>query len=71
MAEKGKGKSLKKVRVTLVRGRAGKKRSDLKTLDCLRLRKRGASAVFEATPTIMGMINKVAHLVKVEEIENA
>ncbi len=63
--------STKKVKVTLVRGRAGKNKKVLATLDCLKLRKPGSSAVFELTPPIKGMLEKVAHMVKVEEVDNA
>jgi len=38
------------------------------TLTALGLRKISDSTEVEATPQIMGMINKVSHLVKVEEL---
>ena len=38
------------------------------TLKALGLNKMNAAKEVEATPQIMGMINKVKHLVKVEEI---
>ena len=38
------------------------------TLIALGLKKLNASREVEATPQILGMINKVTHLVKVEEV---
>ncbi|MCX6336371.1 MAG: 50S ribosomal protein L30 [Bacteroidetes bacterium] len=38
------------------------------TLIALGLKKLNASKEVEATPQILGMVNKVSHLVKVEEI---
>ena len=38
------------------------------TLIALGLKKLNASKEVEATPQILGMVNKVSHLVKVEEV---
>jgi large subunit ribosomal protein L30 len=40
------------------------------TLVALGLNKTNASKEVEATPTILGMVRKVTHLVKVEELAN-
>ena len=56
------------LKVTLVRGRAGKKVRQLQTLDGLGLRKPQQSVVVEDTPSTRGMIEKVAHLVEVVEV---
>lgn len=56
-----------KVKITLVKsliGRSGDQRATVKTLG---LRKLNSSVVKEESPTVTGMIKKVAHLVKVEE----
>lgn len=40
-----------------------------RTLEALGLRKLNATVEVEATPQIQGMVNKVSHLVKVEEVK--
>jgi large subunit ribosomal protein L30 len=39
-----------------------------RTMEALGLRKLHASVELEATPQILGMVKKVTHLVKVEEL---
>jgi len=56
------------LKVKLVRGRAGKNKNQLATLDALGLKKTNAEVIKEDNPQIRGMINVVSHLVKVEEI---
>ncbi|WP_456437336.1 50S ribosomal protein L30 [Desulfurobacterium sp.] len=58
-----------KVKITLVRGLAGKSEKKRATLEALGLRKRGRSTVKELNPAIEGMIDKVRELVKVEPLE--
>ena len=58
-----------KVKVTQVRGRSGATKSQLATLDALGIRKIHHSVEIELTPVSKGMIEKVLHLVKVEEIK--
>ncbi len=57
------------VRITLVRGLAGKSRKKRAVLAALGLHRRGKSTVKELTPSIEGMIDKVRELVKVENVE--
>jgi large subunit ribosomal protein L30 len=59
---------MKKVRITLVRSGIGHPKRQKDTLKALRLTKLHKTVEHEATPQILGMINKVKHLVKVEEI---
>lgn len=59
---------MKKVRITLVRSGIGHPKDQKATLKALKLTKMHKTVEFDATPQIMGMINKVKHLVKVEEI---
>jgi len=57
-----------KLKITLVRsliGRPEKQRVTVRTLGLTRLNR---SVIHEDTPQIRGMINKVSHLLKVEEI---
>lgn len=58
-----------KVKVTQVRGRSGATKRQLATLDALGIRKIHHSVEVELTPVSKGMIDKVLHLVKVEEIK--
>jgi large subunit ribosomal protein L30 len=58
-----------KVKLTQVKstiGRSGRQRA---TLQALGLRKINASSEHEVTPQIEGMINKVKHLITVEEVK--
>lgn len=57
-----------KVKITQVKSRIGSTKRQKRTLDALGLRKLNKSIEVEDTPQIMGMVNKVKHLVKVEEI---
>ena len=57
----------KTVRVTQVRSVIGYDRSQRATLRGLGLRRMNHSAELEDTPAVRGMINKVRHLLRVEE----
>ena len=57
-----------KIKIVQVRSRIGSTDRQKKTLDALGLRKLNNSVVIEATPQIKGMVRKVLHLVKVEEL---
>ncbi len=59
---------MKKIRIELVKSGIGYNQSQKDTLDALKLTKMHKKVEFEATPSILGMVNKVKHLVKVEEI---
>ncbi len=59
----------KQVRVTLVRSPIGYEKSQKATVRALGLRRMNSSVVHNDTPPVRGMINKISHLVKVEEIE--
>jgi large subunit ribosomal protein L30 len=61
---------MKKVRVTQVKSIIDRSERQKKTMAALGLRKMNASVEKEATPQVLGMINKVNHLVKVEELAN-
>ena len=60
---------MEKVKVTLVKSTIGATKRQKRTVQALGLRKINSSAEHNATPQIMGMIRKVNHLVKVEEIK--
>jgi large subunit ribosomal protein L30 len=57
------------LRVTLVRSTIGRPTDQERTVRSLGLRKLHDSVEREDTPSIRGMIQKVSHLVTVEEIE--
>jgi len=57
-----------KVQVTQIKSGIDRSRRQKDTLKALGLRKINATVVHEGTPQIMGMINKVNHLVKVEQL---
>lgn len=57
-----------KVRVTQTASPAGRKPGQKETLIGLGLNKIRRSRELEDTPSIRGMLRKVAHLVKVEEV---
>lgn len=56
-----------KIKVTQVRSAIDRPERQKRTLKALGLTRMHASAELEATPQVKGMIQKVAHLVKVEE----
>ena len=58
----------KTVRVTQTKSAIGRLASQRQTLIGLGLNKRHRSRVLEDTPSVRGMIAKVAHLVVVEEV---
>ncbi|MBQ8919716.1 MAG: 50S ribosomal protein L30 [Acidaminococcaceae bacterium] len=60
---------MKKLKITLTRSLIGNKKDQRATVRALGLGKIGTSVVQEDNPTIRGMIHKVEHLVKVEEVE--
>ncbi|MBI1692565.1 MAG: 50S ribosomal protein L30 [Bacteroidetes bacterium] len=59
---------MKKVKITQVKSGIDRSERQKKTLVALGLKKLNASKEVEATPQILGMIQKVSHLVKVEEM---
>lgn len=59
----------RKLRVTKIKSAIGRESGQKKTLEALGLGKMNSSRVHNDTPQIRGMIFKVKHLVKVEEVE--
>lgn len=57
-----------KIRITQVKSRIGSTPRQKRTLDALGLRKMHRSVELEATPQILGMVDKLRHLIKIEEI---
>lgn len=63
-----KKKTPKKLRIQYVKSAIGHKKDQKATLRALGLHRLGQVVEHEATPSIRGMVEKVAHLVQVEEI---
>lgn len=59
----------KKVKITLVRGIAGKRTDQKATAISLGLKSPRQSVVRELTPAIQGMINKISFMLEVEEVK--
>ncbi len=61
---------MEKIKVTQIRSIIDVPKKQKLTIKALGLKRINHSVVHNATPQIMGMINKVKHLVKVEKVEN-
>jgi large subunit ribosomal protein L30 len=61
-------KTMGKVKITQVRSIIKRPKDQKLTVKALGLRKINHSVEKEATPQIMGMIRKVAHLIQVEQL---
>lgn len=59
----------KKLAITLTRSVVGRPEDQRVTVKTLGLRKLHQTVVHNDNPAIRGMINKVSHLVKVQELE--
>lgn len=59
---------MKKYRLTQVRSGIGRPLRQKRTLDALGIRKMNQSVEVEANAQIAGMVEKVKHLLKIEEI---
>ncbi len=59
---------MKKIKITQIKSGIDRSERQKQTLIALGLKKVNASKEVEATPQILGMVNKVSHLVKVEAI---
>ena len=57
-----------KLKVTLMKSTIGRKKDHIATVKALVLKKFRDEKIHEANPTILGMINKVDYMVKVEEL---
>lgn len=60
---------MKKLRITLMRSKNGWKPDQVSTLKGLGLKKIGQTVIREDNPSVRGMVNKVRHLVSVEEVD--
>ena len=58
-----------KIRVTQIKSKIGRPEKQKKTLAALGLKKMNQTVDHEATPQVLGMVKKIAHLLKVEEVK--
>jgi len=58
-----------KIKVTLVKSSIGSTKRQKATLAALGLRKMQQTVEHETSPQVLGMINKMKHLLKVEEVK--
>jgi len=58
-----------KIKVTQIRSKIGSTERQKRTLEAMGLRKMHSSVEMEASEQMLGMVEKVRHLVKVEEIK--
>jgi large subunit ribosomal protein L30 len=56
-----------KIKVTKVKSAINRTQNQKRTLEALGLKKTGQTVEHNDTPNILGMVNKVNHLVSVEE----
>ena len=57
-----------KIKITQVKSTIDRSKRQKATIQALGLRKINHSVEHEATPQILGMVAKVSHLIKVEEV---
>lgn len=60
---------MSKLKITQVVSKNGETKRQIANLRCLGIRKMHQTVEVEKNPVTMGMLAKVAHLVKVEEIQ--
>ncbi len=59
---------MKKYKITQTRSRIGRPLKQKRTLDALGVRRMNRPVYVNGTPQVEGMINKVKHLLSVEEV---
>lgn len=57
-----------RIRITQIKSKNGKPERQKRTLEALGIHKLNHSVEHEATPQILGMVEKIRHLIKVESI---
>ena len=57
-----------KIKITQVKSSIGSTKRQKATLEALGLKKLNNPIIHEATPQIVGMVNKMRHLITVEEV---
>ena len=60
---------VKKIKISLVKSTIGSVQSQIASVRGLGLRKLNSFSILDETPEVLGMINKVKHLIMVEELK--
>ena len=60
---------MKRIKITLVKSVIDRPETAKRTVIALGLKKLNASVEVEATPQILGMVRRVAHLLQVEDVQ--
>jgi large subunit ribosomal protein L30 len=60
---------IKKIRYTQVKSKIGSTERQKRTLEALGLKKVSNSVEAETSPQLLGMLEKVRHLLKIEEVK--
>jgi large subunit ribosomal protein L30 len=60
---------MKKIKITLVKSVIDRPETAKRTVTALGIKKLNGSVEVEATPQILGMVRRVAHLLKVEDVK--
>ena len=60
---------MKKIKITLVKSPIDRPERQKLTVQALGLNKTNSAREVEATPQILGMIRKISHLLKVEDVK--
>jgi large subunit ribosomal protein L30 len=60
---------MKKIKITLIKSPIDRPQRQKLTVQALGLNKTNSSREVEATPQILGMVRKLTHLLKVEEVK--
>ncbi len=62
---------MEKVKITLVKSVIGRPKDQKGTVTALGIKKMHQTVIKDANPQILGMVAKVAHLLKIEKIEES
>lgn len=60
-------KNDEKIKITLKKGLIGTPKKHIKIVEALGLGKKDSTVEHVASPVIMGMVNKISHLVEIEK----
>ena len=60
---------MKKLAITQIKSAIGKQQNQWKNLQALGIRRMGQTVVHTDTPHIRGMVNRISHLLSVEEVD--
>jgi len=62
-------KKTKLIKITQVRSGIGRQGTHRRTLRALGIKRHQQSVIHEDTPAIQGMINKISHMIDVQEVD--